>query len=213
MRTRGALPPFPSSPTSSSVVLFLPEEELSGWNLDIKERSQRCHRMRRSTNQTKAEVVVDLDGEFLGVHKVVKEKDKGPKEDWWEFHESLGDFIRHHVAAKDRLFRPSSWNGCPVHPARLEPTRTTEVQYVGGGVEMETSDWHGPQSGSRKLPRPWTGRTSLKIPAAEEPEDEELMKRNENSWEKLIGDLTQPVELDTIYSVEVMQCLQFRKRS
>ena len=144
---------------------------------------------------------MDLGGEFLGVRKVVKEKDKGPKEDWWEFHESSGDLIRHHVAAKDRLFRPSSWNGCPVHPARLEPTRTTEVQYVGGGVEMQTSDWHGPQSGSRKLPRPWTGRTSFKIPAAEEPEDEELMKRNEDSWEKLIGDLTQPVELDTIYMV------------
>ena len=195
------------------------EEELSGWNLDIKEKEpdmppneeeyspdegpdpelspDELAELRR----VQAEVVVDLDGEFLGVRKVVKEKDKEPKEDWWEFHESSGDLIRHHVAARDRLFRPTSWNGCPVHPARLEPTRTTEVQYVGGGVEMETSDWHGPQSGSRKLPRPWTGRTSFKISAAEEPEDEELMKRDEDSWEKLIGDLTQPVELDTIYMV------------
>ena len=32
-------------------------------------------------------------------------------------------------------------------------------------------------------------------------EDEELLKKDEEDWEKLIGDLTQPMELDTIYMV------------
>ena len=36
---------------------------------------------------------------------------------------------------------------------------------------------------------------------AEIPEDEEELKKDEENWEKLIGDLTKPVEMDTIYMV------------
>ena len=77
----------------------------------------------------------------------------------------------------------------------------TEVKYVGGGVDTETSDWHGPQSGSRALERAWTGRSTFHISAAEILEDESELKRDEDNWEKLIGDLTKPVEMDTIYMV------------
>ncbi|CAE7242425.1 RE1 [Symbiodinium sp. CCMP2592] len=197
----------------------VPEEDLVGWNLDAKETKpeappeeeeyspdegpdpelsrEELDELRR----VQAEVVEFPEEEFSGVRKVKVGKDAESKEDWWEFHEATGVLVRHHVAARDKLFRPTSWNGCPVDPAKLEPTRITDIQYVGGGVEMETSDWHGPQSGARKLPRMWTGRTTFKISAAEEPEEEDLMKKDEETWEKIIGDLTQPVEMDTIYMV------------
>ena len=198
----------------------VPDEDLVGWNLDAKEveperpldeeeyspdegpdpelSPEELAELRR----VQAEVVEAPDNEvLLGVRRVKIGKDKEAKEDWWEFRESLGVLIRHHVAPRARLFRPTSWNGCPVHPAKLEPTRATDIQYVSGGVEMETSDWHGPQSGSRKLLRMWTGTSTFKVSMAEEPEEEELMKMDEDNWEKLIGDLTRPVELDTIYMV------------
>ena len=77
----------------------------------------------------------------------------------------------------------------------------TEIKFVGGGVDTETSDWHGPQSGARALERPWIGRSTFHISAAEISEDEAELKKDEDQWEKLIGDLTKPVEMDTIYLV------------
>ena len=68
-------------------------------------------------------------------------------------------------------------------------------------VDTETSDWHGPQSGARALERPWIGRSTFHISAAEISEDEAELKKDEDQWEKLIGDLTKPVEMDTIYLV------------
>ena len=128
-------------------------------------------------------------------------KKKDGFDDWWEFREATGVLIRHHVTPRTTLFRPTSVNGCPVPPFKLDYTRVTEVKYVGGGVDTETSDWHGPQSGSRALERAWTGRSTFHISAAEILEDESELKRDEDNWEKLIGDLTKPVEMDTIYMV------------
>eukprot|EP00439_Symbiodinium_sp_Y106_P082589 s1232_g22.t1 len=128
-------------------------------------------------------------------------KKKDGFDDWWEFREATGVLIRHHVTPRTTLFRPTSVNGCPVPPFKLDYTRVTEVKYVGGGVDTETSDWHGPQSGSRAPERAWTGRSTFHISAAEILEDESELKRDEDNWEKLIGDLTKPVEMDTIYMV------------
>ncbi|CAE7224366.1 RE1, partial [Symbiodinium microadriaticum] len=194
------------------------EEELVGWNLDVKgtqpevpegeeyspdegEDAELLPEELEELRRVQAEVVELPEEAMVGVRKLKKGKDSEPKEDWWEFREASGVLVRHHVASRAALFRPTSWNGCPVHPARLEPTRITEIQYDGGGVDMETSDWHGPQSGARKLGRTWTGRSTFHISTAEEVEEEELLKKDEDDWEKLIGDLTQPMELDTIYMV------------
>ena len=124
-----------------------------------------------------------------------------PKEDWWEFREAEGVLVRHHVTSRLKLFRPTKANGCPVPPIKLEPTRVTEVKFVGGGVDMETSDWHGYQSGARALEKKWTGTSTFKISQAEVAEEEEVLEKDEKSWEALIGDLTKPVEMETIYLV------------
>ncbi|CAE7258992.1 unnamed protein product [Symbiodinium sp. CCMP2456] len=48
----------------------------------------------------------------------------------------------------------------------------------------------------------FTYQTTIGVPEAlKEPEDEELLKKDEEYWEKVIGDLTQPVEMDTIYMI------------
>ena len=196
------------------------EEDLVGWNLDAKESKPDQEEVfdyspdEGEDADLPPEVLAELQRvqaervevpyeEVVGINKLTSGKGKAGEspDDWWEFREASGILVRHHVAQRTALFRPTSWNGCPVHPGKLDPTRITEVQYVGGGVDMETSDWHGPQSGARKLSRPWTGRTTFRISAAEEPEEEELLKRDEDEWEKLIGDLTQPVEMDTLYMV------------
>ena len=128
-------------------------------------------------------------------------KKKEVSDDWWEFRESAGVLIRHHVTPRTTLFRPTAWNGCPISPSMLDYTRVTEVKYVSGGVDTETSDWHGPQSGALALERLWTGRTTFTLSTAEVQEDEEELKKDEETWEKIIGDLTKPVEMDTIYLV------------
>eukprot|EP00439_Symbiodinium_sp_Y106_P018710 s7820_g2.t1 len=130
-----------------------------------------------------------------------QEKPGKAKEDWWEFREAEGVLVRHHVVARLPLFRPTMANGCPVLPLRLEPTRVTEVKFVGGGVDMETSDWHGYKSGARVLEKRWTGTTTFRVSQAEVAEDEEVLDKDEQSWENLIGDLTKPVEMETIYMV------------
>eukprot|EP00439_Symbiodinium_sp_Y106_P019156 s3996_g2.t1 len=66
---------------------------------------------------------------------------------------------------------------------------------------METSDWHGYKSGTRSLEKRWTGTTTFKISQAEVTEEEEVLDKDEQSWEALIGDLTKPVEMETIYMV------------
>ena len=123
------------------------------------------------------------------------------KDDWWEFREVEGILVRHHVVPRLQLFRPTASNGCPIPPSKLDPTRVTEVKFVGGGVDMETSDWHGYKSGARSLDRKWTGATTFKISQAEVTEEEEVLDKDEKSWEALIGDLTKPVEMETIYMV------------
>ena len=123
------------------------------------------------------------------------------KDDWWEFREVEGILVRHHVVPRLQLFRPTASNGCPIPPSKLDPTRVTEVKFVGGGVDMETSDWHGYKSGARSLDRRWTGATTFKISQAEVTEEEEVLDKDEKSWEALIGDLTKPVEMETIYMV------------
>ena len=122
-------------------------------------------------------------------------------DDWWEFREAEGVLVRHHVNPRLPLFRPTVASGCPVPPTKLEPTRVTEVKFVGGGVDMETSDWHGYKSGARSLERAWTGTTTFRISQAEVAEEEEVLEGDEKSWEALIGDLTKPVEMETIYMV------------
>ena len=126
-----------------------------------------------------------------------------PNEDWWEFREVEGVLVRHQVIPRLQLFRPTVANGCPVPPImiKLEPTRVTEVKFVGGGVDMETSDWHGYKSGARALEKKWTGTSTFKVSQAEVTEEEEVLDKDEKSWEALSGDLTKPVEMETIYMV------------
>ncbi|CAE7215197.1 GIP, partial [Symbiodinium necroappetens] len=124
-----------------------------------------------------------------------------PNEDWWEFREVEGVLVRHHVIPRLQLFRPTMANGCPVPPIKLEPSGVTEVKFVGGGVDMETSDWHGYKSGARALEKKWTGTSTFKVSQAEVTEEEEVLDKDEKSWEALIGDLTKPVEMETIYMV------------
>ena len=135
-------------------------------------------------------------------------KKKEVSDDWWEFRESAGVLIRHHVTPRTTLFRPTAWNGCPISPSVLDYTRVTEVKYVSGGVETETSDWHGLQSGSRALERLWTGRTTFTVSPAEVLEDEEELQKDEETWEKIIDDLTKPVEMDTLYLVYPVRARQ-----
>ncbi|CAE7252482.1 RE1 [Symbiodinium sp. KB8] len=176
------------------------EDELGGWDLDAKVREEAGGI---------GEFEVDVNGEAIDEYElsldeaeeVVKERVGKATEDWWEFREAEGILVRHHVVSRLRLFRPTKANGCPVPPTKLEPTRITEVKYIDGGAEMETSDWHGYQSGARSLDRMWTGTTTFKISQAEVTEEEEVLDKDEKSWEALIGDLTKPVEMETIYTV------------
>ncbi|CAE7228743.1 RE1 [Symbiodinium microadriaticum] len=196
------------------------EDELGGWDLDAKVREEAGGI---------GEFEVDVNGEAIDEYElsldeaeeVVKEPSNPAEpastssttspmveervgkatEDWWEFREAEGILVRHHVVSRLRLFRPTKANGCPVPPTKLEPTRITEVKYIDGGAEMETSDWHGYQSGARSLDRMWTGTTTFKISQAEVTEEEEVLDKDEKSWEALIGDLTKPVEMETIYTV------------
>ncbi|CAE7327876.1 RE1 [Symbiodinium sp. CCMP2592] len=112
-----------------------------------------------------------------------------------------GLVVRHHVLPRTTLFRPTTTNGCPIPTFKLEPTRITDIKYVGGGVETETSDWHGPKSGARVLEKRWTGTTRFRVSTAEIIEDEEELQRDESAWEQLIGDLARPMETETIYMV------------
>ncbi|CAE7295290.1 GIP, partial [Symbiodinium necroappetens] len=139
-------------------------------------------------------------GSLVGL-RGARKKHAEAAEDWWEFREAAGVLIRHHEVPRQTLFRPSGASGCPVHPGKLDDTRITDIKYIGGGVETETSDWHGPKSGARSLGRSWTGTTRFKVSMAEVPEDEAVLQRDEEQWEKLIGDLTKPVEMETIYMV------------
>ena len=197
------------------------EEELVGWDLDAKAREEaggigelevdmdvefpeECELGLEEEKNGKAEELPDLDTKASTSSTTspsVEEKIGKAKEDWWEFREAEGILVRHHVATRLQLFRPTKANGCPVPPAKLEPTRVTEVKYVGGGAEMETSDWHGYQSGARSLDKRWTGATTFKISQAEVAEEEDVLEKDEKSWEALIGDLTKPVEMETIYMV------------
>ena len=202
----------------------IPEDELGGWNLDLapggKEEVEPVYEDMdeyvpdlEPDEDPSPEVLAELrrvQGEHVPIEqpedvfnstRVLAAKKKEVSDDWWEFRESSGVLIRHHITPRTTLFRPTSWNGCPISPAILDVTRVTEVKYVSGGVDTETSDWQGPQSGSRALERPWTGRTTFTISTAEIPEDEDQLRKDEESWEKIIGDLTKPVEMDTIYLV------------
>ena len=207
------------------------EEELDGWTLDAKVTEggdreldlqpdyddlhdyepdegpdvelsvEELEELRRVQSE-RPEGAWDEDAdEDLGLCAARAAKKKEVSDDWWEFREGTGVLIRHHMTPRNTLFRPTSWNGCPIPPGKLDYTRVTEVKYISGGVETETSDWHGPQSGARSLDRVWTGRSTFRISAAEILEDEAELKRDEETWEKLIGDLTKPVEMDTIYMV------------
>ncbi|CAE7421178.1 RE1 [Symbiodinium sp. CCMP2592] len=176
---------------------LLPEEELDGWNLGAKGKMTTAvgeeeldyspdegedpelspgelDELRRVQQQRPGE---EEESEVVPMVEKLKAKAKESSEDWWEFRETAGVLIR------------------------LDYTRVTEVQYAGGGVETETSDWHGTKSGARALEREWTGRTTFRISTAEIPEEEDELKKDEETWEKLIGDITKPVEMDTIYMV------------
>ena len=204
----------------------LPDSELDGWSLDarVDEKPQAVEEEEElyeglSEYAPSEEILGDPGGELHdrqeGIVGEAESEAKGDAEhptakaakkkevsdDWWEFRESAGVLIRHHVTPRATLFRPTAWNGCPISPSVLDYTRVTEVKYVSGGVDTETSDWHGPQSGSRALERSWTGRTTFTVSPAEVLEDEEELKKDEETWEKIIGDLTKPVEMDTLYLV------------
>ncbi|CAE7610819.1 TY4B-J [Symbiodinium sp. CCMP2456] len=193
------------------------DEELEGWDLDVEVTRG------EETGNDSVEATVDPleEVDFDGYEPSIGDDDSGvqgdevepmalrptrvksdaTKEDWWEFREAAGILIRHHEVPRKALFRPTSSNGCPVHPAKLRDTRVTDVKYVGGGVETETSDWQGPKSGARALPVSWTGTSRFQISTAEVPEDDEVLQKDEEQWEKLIGDLVKPVEMETIYMV------------
>ncbi|CAE7382697.1 GIP [Symbiodinium sp. CCMP2592] len=196
------------------------EEELEGWDLDVKgptiEAQDEVHEDEDLADYSPdAEPGVELTEEQKEMIKelpllppgdaeastTTRREPAKASEDWWEFREAEGLVVRHHVLPRTTLFRPTSTNGCPVPAFKLEPTRITEVKYAGGGVETETSDWHGPKSGARALERRWTGSSRFRVSAAEIEEDEEELQRDESAWEKLIGDLTKPVEMETIYLV------------
>ncbi|CAE7639140.1 unnamed protein product, partial [Symbiodinium necroappetens] len=191
------------------------EDELSGWDLDLKATHDKDKPEGVEDEPEDPLADVDLDeyapsspeNEFEeeetteAVEMRPARVDGTDKEDWWEFRESTGVLIRHHELPRKVLFRPTSTNGCPLHTAKLDDTRVTEVKYVGGGVETEISDWHGPKSGSRPLDKDWTGTTRFRISPAEIPEEETVLQQDEDQWEKLVGDLVQPVEMETIYMV------------
>ena len=192
----------------------IPDDELVGWSLDARKPEEDLGGegyedaleyspdVEPGLEIPHEESDEDLFGDVFEDQPQAKAaKKKEVSDDWWEFREASGVLIRHHVTPRTTLFRPTSWNGCPIPPAKLDYTRVTEVKFVSGGVDTETSDWHGPQSGARALERPWTGRTTFTISTAEVPEDEEQLQRDEEAWEKLIGDLTRPVEMDTVYLV------------
>ena len=185
------------------------EEDLVGWDLDAAVTKEKGDEDCVVEEENEEEIfpsdneeaeVPQEEEESVGL-RAAKVKEAEPPEDWWEFREAAGVLIRHHEVPRKSLFRPTASTACPLHPAKLEETRITEVKYVGGGVETETSDWHGPKSGARSLDRPWVGTTRFRISAAEVPEDEQVLQRDEDQWEKLIGDLTKPVEMETIYLV------------
>eukprot|EP00439_Symbiodinium_sp_Y106_P060245 s164_g8.t2 len=151
----------------------IPEGDLNGWNLDIDEAKEPAARqdledleeyspdegpdVELSPEELEELVRVQQErpGEDVGVAmeglvanftiRVLKKKDVS--DDWWEFREATGVLIRHHLTPRTTLFRPTSLNGCPIQPSKLDYTRVTEIKFVGGGVDTETSDWHGPQSG------------------------------------------------------------------
>ena len=198
------------------------DDDLDGWDLDVKagithdiaeqeviataegmldEDLDEYEPSIFNEEEPQDEVVLPEGSEAVAGVRVVKFKDGAIKEDWWEFRETAGVLIRHHEVPRKVLFRPTSASGCPVHPAKLEETRITDVMYAGGGVETENSDWHGYKYGARSLSREWTGTTRFRISAAEVPEDEAVLQRDEEQWEKLIGDLVKPVEMETIYMV------------
>ena len=196
------------------------DDELGGWDLDVKVREEAGGIGEFEVDiaeEGMEDYELSLDEGEKAVEEPLKPADSAPTssttspaveervgkatEDWWEFREAEGILVRHHVVSRLRLFRPTKADGCPVPPTKLEPTRVTEVKYVGGGAEMETSDWHGYQSGARSLDKMWTGATTFKISQAEVTEEEEVLEKDEKSWEALIGDLTKPVEMDTIYMV------------
>ena len=196
------------------------EEDLDGWDLDVKDPTVKDKEFAPEEEDFEdyspdAEPGEDLTEEQK---QMIRElpllppaEDQAPtstssehkkaSEDWWEFRESEGLVVRHHVLPRTTLFRPTSTNGCPIPAFKLEPTRITDIKYVGGGVETETSDWHGPKSGARVLDKRWTGSTRFRVSAAEIVEDEEELQKDERTWEQLIGDLTKPVEMETIYMV------------
>ena len=204
----------------SSEDVAIPDEELEGWDLDvigptIEERNQvpeeedlEDYSPDAEPGEELTEEQKEMIRELPLLHPTGDEEttqatsgSKKASEDWWEFRESEALVVRHHVLPRTTLFRPTSTNGCPIPTFKLEPTRITEIKYVGGGVELETSDWHGPQSGARALDKSWTGSTRFRVSAAEMVEDEEQLQRDEKTWEQLIGDLTKPVEMETIYLV------------
>ncbi|CAE7908879.1 RE1 [Symbiodinium sp. KB8] len=197
------------------------EEDLVGWDLDVKPRAAEENVV--EAPEEEENVVFDEDlgeyepseqeelsqeeqpelqdsGSLVGL-RGARKKHPEAAEDWWEFREAAGVLIRHHEVPRQALFRPSGASGCPVHPGKLDDTRITDIKYTGGGVETETSDWHGPKSGARSLGKSWTRTTRFKVSMAEVPEDEAVLQRDEEQWEKLIGDLTKPVEMETIYMV------------
>ena len=206
------------------------EGELDGWDLDVKSREVTVEKEPEFEEEELEEYSPDGPGVPLDEAIREWEYEHGPlpeipveplkelptgsttsepkedkvrkaKEDWWEFREAEGILIRHHVVPRLQLFRPMSGNGCPIPPSKLDPTRVTEVKFVGGGVDMDTSDWHGYKSGARSLDRRWTGTSTFKVSQAEVMEEEEILDKDEKSWEEMIGDLTKPMEMETIYLV------------
>ena len=204
--------------------VLTPEEPLEGWNLDARVAAEIPVKEPEDVIPEEFEDYSPDDEPGVPLQEAVEswEREHGPlpelptlstttteatekvgkpKEDWWEFREVEGVLVRHHVVQRTRLFRPTMANGCPVPPTRLDPTRVTEIKFVGGGVDMETSDWHGYKSGARALEKKWVGTSTFRISQAEVAEEEETLDKDEKSWEAMIGDLTKPVEMDTIYLV------------
>eukprot|EP00439_Symbiodinium_sp_Y106_P017730 s318_g2.t1 len=100
----------------------IPDEDLVGWHLDAKEveperpldeeeyspdegpDSELSPEELAELRRVQAEVVEAPDNEvLLGVRRVKIGNDREAKEDWWEFRESWGVLIRHHVAPRGQV--------------------------------------------------------------------------------------------------------------
>ena len=83
-----------------------------------------------------------------------------------------------HQESRHLLLVPSELEGCPVSIGSLKGERLTEVTYEDGTMEILEDDWR--RVGSRKLRKPWKGRTIFCLVG-----DNSQNKGKEYQWSRL----------------------------